>query len=272
MVAPKSASTVIFLREDRASGFSVLMLKRNIALEFVGGAYVFPGGKVEEADKNPELYLHCRGLDDSEASSRLHIEMNGLSYYIAAVRESFEEAGVFLGATRGRGQTLDFSLLSQARKQLNAGKMSFLEVVKELDLEIGSDQLIYFAHWITPEGSPRRFDTRFFISTFPDDQVVDADYGESTSIAWISPKQALERHGRGEFEMIVPTVKNLEVLSEFSSVKEVLEWASQERDIPAITPKLVDFNGEVEILLPDHPLYESSAELFLLDARDLPSS
>ncbi len=271
MVAPKSASTVIFLREDRTDGFNVLMLKRNVALEFVGGAHVFPGGKLEENDKNPELYRRCRGIDDAEASSLLDIGKDGLSYYIAAVRESFEEAGVFLGAVRGGRQALDFAALSQARKQLNEGQVSFWEIVRELDLEIFCDDLIYFAHWITPEGSPRRFNTRFFISSFPCDQVVDADYGESTSLVWISPKQAVERHSRGEFEMILPTVKNLELLSEFSSVKEVLDWASQRRDIPAITPKLVDLNGKVEVLLPDHPLYESSVELFLQDARDLPT-
>ena len=271
MVAPKSASTVIFLNEGYGSGLRVLMLKRNIALEFVGGAYVFPGGKVDDGDKSPKLYSRCVGVDDEEASSRLGVHEDGLSYYIAAIRESFEEAGVFLGSANEDKGMLDVTALYEKRKELNAGQVAFETIIEELNLELHARRLIYFAHWITPEGSPRRYDTRFFISALPKDQVADVDYGETTSSVWISPKEALERHHQGEFEMILPTVKSLEVLSQFSSIEETLKWASSERDIPAITPKLVHLDGGVEILLPDHPLYDSSAEVFLRDTRDLPT-
>lgn len=268
MVTPKSASTVVLLKQGPRDSLYVLMLKRNVALEFVGGAYVFPGGKVDVADSNPDLYARCNGLDDSKASELLGICKDGLSYYVCAVRESFEEAGVLLGSVRA--ENLGDSDLSVLRSELNSGKVTFADMARKLDLVLDCTQLTYFSHWITPEGSPRRYDTRFFVAEMPSAQDPGADSGETTSHIWVTPSQALESHQEGRFEMILPTVKTLELFLEFSSVKDALAWARSQRDVPTILPKLVSSGDSVEAILPDNPAYASSEEVYLKSARDIP--
>ncbi|MDE3008265.1 MAG: NUDIX domain-containing protein [Acidobacteriota bacterium] len=245
---PRPAATILVLR-DRDQGFEVLMLRRNLRSDFVGGAYVFPGGGVDPGDASPRTHARILGLSDAQASRRLGLVSGGLAYYVASVRELFEEAGLLL-ACDASGQSVATSTalaraLSHEREALNAGDLEFVDLLEREDLYVDATALRYLAHWVTPVGPPRRYDTRFFVARAPADQVAAHDQGETVAHRWLRPRDALEAHRRGEFEMIFPTVRNLEALIQFSRVDQVLEYAEGLDAIPRIEPQLVERGGVV---------------------------
>ncbi len=253
--APRPAATVVVAR-DRigGGGVEVLMALRNLQSDFVGGAYVFPGGAVDPEDTAAELATHV-DLDDAEASRRLGVDRGGLAYYVACARELFEEAGLLLARHRD-GQPLapDRDLaarLVERRRTLNEGTATFLSLLDELDLELEVRQLAYFAHWITPVGPPRRYDTRFFVTGAPDGQVPLHDDKELVAHTWVTPAEALERHERGDMQLILPTIKNLEALRRFEDCATLLAAVNAPSDVATIEPRIVrDPGGGVRILLP----------------------
>ena len=252
-LVPRLAATVLLVR-DSSAGIEVFMLRRNLNSDFVGGAYVFPGGAMDQSDKtDPGLAGVCGGFSDSEASLRLGVESGGLAQYVAAIRESFEEAGVLL-ARDGDGRHValdaDAEFWASARQDVYDGKVRLAQLCRERGLQLEVDQVGYFSHWITPEGPPRRFDTRFFVARMPEGQTPLHDGGETVDSAWISPVVALERQRKGEFEMIFPTIKNLEDVARFDTVDDLMADVAQRRDIPAIMPRLVKRDGQLVPLLP----------------------
>lgn len=203
------------------------MLRRNLNSVFVGGAYVFPGGAVDEADRHADLETICDGRSDADASALLEIESGGLAYWVAAVRECFEEAGVLL-AHAGDGHVISFAEPSVAerfrlhRKAVDSGEQRLIEVCRAEGLHIAADQIHYFSHWITPKGAPRRYDTRFFVAAAPPEQVPLHDDNETIANIWVRPDDALERERAGELEMIFPTIKSLEAIAQFDRSAELL--------------------------------------------------
>ena len=230
-VVPQPAATVMLVR-DAASGLEVFMLRRSLGAVFVAGAHVFPGGKVDEADRtDPDLGRVCVGLDDREASRRLGIEQGGLAYWIAAIRECFEEAGVLL-ARNSHGEHPRFvdpevvDRFEDHRRAVHRGGRRLVEVCGKEGLGLTADDLQYASHWITPEGSPRRFDTRFFVARAPEDQKPLHDGSETVASRWLSPERALAEHARGRFEMITPTIHSLRMLAHFDRVDDVMAAAA----------------------------------------------
>jgi 8-oxo-dGTP pyrophosphatase MutT (NUDIX family) len=239
MVTPaKPASTVIIVRDNNKT-IQVCMLKRSAGSEFLAGAYVFPGGKVDTQDHDKLLYEKST-ISDLEATQILNTSSDGLAYFLAAIRESFEEAGILFA----KSNSLDLSSssliedLKNDRTKLINGELKFVELVKKYDLILLTDYLYYFAHWITPIAVPKRYDTRFFVARVPANQIVVHDNKETTDSIWITPTDALEQASEGKIQLIFPTIKNLEALSQFSSSEELIEHCKTLTNIPTVMPEI----------------------------------
>ncbi|MEI6700241.1 MAG: NUDIX hydrolase [Actinomycetota bacterium] len=264
-VALRPAATVMLVRDqDQGAGIEVLMVRRNLNSDFVGGAYVFPGGAGDPADSASDVERRSQGRTDVEASEILGIERGGLAYWVAVLRECFEEAGVLL-ATDPVGTMLRLdevdtaSRFAEHRRKLNARECSFVDIALAEDLHLAVQDVAYFAHWITPEGAPRRYDTRFFVARAPEAQVPAHDAGEVIADLWISPAEALAAHQREEIELIFPTIKNLQAISRFTTVDALLEAAAAAESIPAIMPRITVTGEGVRILLPGDEGYDQVA-------------
>jgi 8-oxo-dGTP pyrophosphatase MutT (NUDIX family) len=248
----------------RAAPLEVLLVRRNLRSDFVGGAHVFPGGGVDASDAGPEAEACAPGRTDAEASAILGVESGGLAYWLAALRECFEEAGLLLAYGPGPGELLsledpkDAERFALLRHDVNTGRRGFLDVCLEEGLSLAVDRVHYFAHWITPEGAPRRYDTRFFVAGAPPGQVPVHDAGETIDAEWVRPAEALSRHRAGEIELIFPTIRNLQAISRFATSDELLSAAAGAGQVPAILPKVVVDGRAVRILLPGDDGYETA--------------
>lgn len=255
---PMPSATVTIVR-DAAGGIEVLMMKRNLKSGFVPGMYVFPGGGLDDTDllfKNNGL---CNCFDDASASGALGMACDGLAYWIAAIREAFEESGLLL-ARNAAGETLSLSdpqtarRFTEHRRRLNAGTTEFPALLQMENLQLAADQLTYFAHWITPVGLPRRYDTRFFMAEAPPGQEPLQDERETIAATWVSPGGALSRHRRGEFEMRTPTVRTLEGFSDYDNVANLRRALAAQRDVRVMLPRIGPDGSRV---LPGEPGYEA---------------
>jgi 8-oxo-dGTP pyrophosphatase MutT (NUDIX family) len=262
-VIPRDAATVMLVRDGAEDGaLEVFMMRRNLNSDFVGGAYVFPGGAVDDHDRHQDLEPICRGRSDAEASALLGIDSGGLAFWVAAIRETFEEAGVLLAYDRS-GEIIDWTdpeveaRFAQHRKAVDAGDRRLVDVCAEEGLQLAVDAMHYFSHWITPEGPPRRYDTRFFVAAAPVGHTYLHDDGETIASCWIRPQDALDQHRRGEFEMIFPTIKNLEAIARFGTAAELLDAATHIGDIPALLPRVINDGDGMRILLPGDPGYDA---------------
>ncbi len=265
------ASTVMLVREaDRA--FEVLLLRRNKDLAFAGGAHVFPGGSVDSSDAQPGLIARCFGLSAAEADERLGTP-DALSFYIAALREAFEEAGILL-VSKDSGQLVDDldEKLRDCRQSLVAGQCTFTEIVETLDLHLDVGALAYVAHWVTPEGAPRRFDTRFFLASVPSQQRATPDRSEIVGQVWVTPLDALDQYRRGYFELVLPTVKNLEFLASFDTVDHLMGGARSLASVERIQPRFYrNVDGSVAVALPGSLEYEHASATVLAHGEALPT-
>lgn len=263
-LVPRPAATVILLR-DSADGPEVFMMQRTHKASFVPGGYVFPGGAVDPADRHPDLLARSDGPDDHTASAQLGIAEGGLAYWVAAVRECFEESGLLLARAPQQTHTLmaggldDFSPL---RQRLAAGELDWPALCVEQDWRLALDALHYLSHWITPVGTPRRFDTRFFLARAPENQQAAHDNAETIDHLWIRPDKMLERHRSGEATVMFATVKTLELLASFADVDAALAYVRAPREIPAITPRATVRDGKRQVIVPGHPAW---AEVCRLD-------
>ena len=218
----------MLLRESSDVGVEVFMMRRTTKAAFAGGMYVFPGGAVDAEDS---------------------------SYEIAAIRECFEEAGVLLART-ATGTTVRFDdpvshdRFTTYRHVVHAGERSMTSVLMAENLVAQSDELLWVAHWVTPFGEVRRFDTRFFVVAMPDDQTPLHDDKETVGSLWVTPLDALNRAQAGELLMLPPTIANLEFLATYSSVDEIIEAARKIGTPPKLLPKVKwRDDGRIEALL-----------------------
>jgi 8-oxo-dGTP pyrophosphatase MutT (NUDIX family) len=263
----RDAATVMLVRDtedERGPGMEVFMLRRNLNSDFVGGAYVFPGGAVDEADRHADLERLCQGRTDEAASQQLGIGAGGLAYWVAAIRECFEEAGVLLAVPEGTDDVISFADEATAarfvehRRAVDTGERRLIEICEEERLRLDVDRIHYFSHWITPEGPPRRYDTRFFVAAAPPEQYPLHDDRETIANLWVRPQDALDRHAAGELDLILPTIKNLVAIGRFDRSADLLAHAEQISYVPPILPRIVDDGGGMRILLPDDPGYDEA--------------
>ncbi|MGD0054140.1 MAG: NUDIX hydrolase [Acidimicrobiales bacterium] len=256
---PRPAATVLALR-DGSDGFEVLMLRRNLDSDFVGGAYVFPGGAVDTSDVGAVSDLVI-GPGDAEVSRRLGVESGGLAYYVACLRELFEEAGLLIACdAEGRpvelGDGASAQRMAHYRRGVNDGSIGFLEMMQREGLHLDLRGLAYLAHWVTPVGPPRRYDTRFFVALAPRDQTAAHDNAETVEDVWLRPAEALAQHRRGAFEMIFPTIVTLESVAHFMTSREVLEYANALDNITRVEPRIVVRDSHPVIVVPGDEGYD----------------
>ncbi|NNN22754.1 MAG: NUDIX hydrolase [Acidimicrobiales bacterium] len=195
-IAIRDASTVIMVREVD-SGVEICMLMRNLNSDFVGGAYVFPGGAIDKSDYSSEFADLCPFFDDYKASQSLGLKEYGLGFFIAAIRESFEEAGILLASLPGEEEMVSMkdpargALFHHYREELNAHRLDLLDIIKSEKLGLRPERLKFYSRWITPVGPPRRYDTRFFLVDAPKDQTAIHDKSETVDSVWIRPQDEL---------------------------------------------------------------------------------
>lgn len=265
-VALRPAATVMLIRDRSVGGFDVFMLQRTHNAAFAKGMYVFPGGRVDEVDSAQELEDLCDGMTDAEASALLQLPSGGLSFWVAAIRECFEEAGVLLARHLESGEIVRFddpeveARFAIARQQIYDGTLTLVELCRRENLRLITDSIFYVSHWITPVGETRRFDTRFFVACAPNSQEPLHDDGETIASLWVEPSDALARNKRNELAMIPPTISNLEFLVPHSTTEDVIAAATKIGVPTAMLPKLrTNSDGKViGILLPGQPGYEAA--------------
>ncbi len=255
-LTPLPAATVTLVR-DGPQGLEVLMMKRNLQSGFVPGKYLFPGGAVDKADAANGVYARCTGLDDETASRRLGVPAHGLAYWIAAIRESFEEAGLLLaraatGQPVGHAQATE---LSRHRKAVADGELAFEALLHDAGLQLAVDELVYFSHWITPAGAPRRYDTRFFIAQAPAGQEPAHDNEETIESIWVSPRAGVERYGAGTFKMLTPTIHTLRLFAGYESAAALIDAMRALPDVPTIAPRI---GKDGRRIMPGEPGYDEA--------------
>jgi 8-oxo-dGTP pyrophosphatase MutT (NUDIX family) len=262
IVAPRPASTILLLRDSAArQEIEVFMMVRHYEIDFNSGALVFPGGSVDKGDReiieSGDLFTGSEGLDAA-----------ALSFRIAAIRETFEESGILLARTKGSGTLVDAVRANEIeaahRNDLCEGKTSFLKVLADNGLLLALDELIPYAHWITPEGMPKRFDTWFFLAAAPPDQLGAHDGKESTDSIWVSPREAVAGGESGRFKLPFPTTRNLIKLGKQGSVEAALAEA-RGKPIVTVMPVMTRLNGGRQLHIPREAGYDG--ELFEVDAQ-----
>ena len=265
--APTRLAATAMLLRDAGGAVEALLVRRHRAMAFLGGAWVFPGGKLDPVDRSPEsLRLvpapareRCQAWAASPARP-CSVE-EALALYVAACRETFEEAGVLLAGTRdGLRCSPDLlERLQRERDDVARRPAAFLEMLlrERLELEAG---MIPWAHWITPSAERIRFDARFFAVHVPSEQRVFLDAGEATDHLWVRPGAALEAHRRGEMTMAAPTSATLaeaaESIAAHGGAAHVIA-AETGRVISPILPKLRREDGGVLAVMPWDPEYDA---------------
>ncbi len=214
----RPSSTVILARDGEQAP-EICLVRRHAQATF-GGAYVFPGGVVDATDHT--IDRQYVDIDPADADRILNLEGEGLGYYVAAVRELFEESGVLMAKQVSCDDELD-----AARLALNSGTLEWNHFVAEKQLLLACSTLRYFSHWITPDVIPKRFSTRFFLARMPDDQHACHDDGELTDAIWTTAEGALASAQKGELSLHFPTIKTIEQLARFATVDELEAWAAR---------------------------------------------
>jgi 8-oxo-dGTP pyrophosphatase MutT (NUDIX family) len=245
----------MLVRDASPPGLEVFMLRRTASASFAAGMYVFPGGRVDEADSSAALEGVGTGLADDVASSALGVDEGGLAYWVAAVRECFEEAGVLLAHRRDGGGPVRTD--DSERRAVHAGELSMAELCRRHDLVLDLSAMRYVAHWVTPVGESRRFDTRFFLAAAPSGQEGVHDDAELVESRWVRPADAIAQCEAGDLLMLPPTIANLRTLAQSDDVASALAAADAAGPPPRIQPRLRrDAAGKViGIALPGDPDY-----------------
>ena len=230
------AATVVLAREG-ADGIEVFMIQRPGRGDFPN-LHVFPGGKVDEADYLPDL---CAGLDDAAADRAMGVAAGGLRYWVAAIRECFEECGVLFAAAGGHLAIHDASSeerFSGYRAMLIDGRLDMAALCAREGLRLACGEMLYFSHWLTPEMAPRRFDTRFFVAVMPSRQTTLAHATETQNSCWITPAEAMRRCDAGAWQMIAPTITTLQMIDRYADCEALLGAVRDEAHLPELTPEL----------------------------------
>lgn len=220
------ACTTVLIR-DAAPGLEVLLLQRDPNARFLPGHFVFPGGAVAGEDHTARGAERIRGIDHHAANARLGLDADALAFWLAAVRETFEECAILLAVDEAHCDLPPerYQALLARRQALNAGSQSFVELLSEHRLYVPGEALVYFDHWLTPAGRPRRFDTRFFLARVPPGQSVSHDGAEIVDARWMQAGEALSLADAKEMQIAHATRATLQMLARHSSVDHALAAA-----------------------------------------------
>jgi len=255
---PSPAATLVLLRDRPGGGVECLLMRRHLKSKFAAGDFVFPGGKIEADDNPDDAARWCRGLEMKDAARRLDLEAaprTARGFWIGAIRETFEEAGLLL-AVRADGGEIDVTppRLAEYRRAGHTDNRAFWSMIRVEQLQLATDRLEYFAHWITPEEQPLRFDTRFFAAPAPASQQASGDDYEMTDLKWLTPREAVDAQTRGEISLRNPTIKNLLLFDGAADTTHALDRL-RDRPVTTIRPRIVTDGGQRKILMPGDPGY-----------------
>ena len=254
---PRDAATVLLLR-DAPGGFEVFMVKRSGLSDVLGEAHVFPGGKIDAADSSPAMLACIAGLETLDLAALgedlPHARAAGM--FVAAARETFEEAGVLLVQDAAK---VSARQLAGARDRLNA-KEPFAGVLAGLNLKLDASALAPWVRWVTPTVLARRFDARFFLALAPPDQTAVHDDHEATHSEWLTPQAAVARWERDEIKLAPPTFMSLQHLARFDSMAAAFADARARRP-PVIQPLGFDLDGVRTLALPGDEKHETRQQV-----------
>ncbi len=220
----REAAAMVLIRDAGQHGIEVCMLRRVAKSSFAASAFVFPGGALDKGDSEPNWPDYFVDSDQPAFDKQV------TTYKIAAIRETLEEAGVMVAALPG-----PVEIAAEQRAALNQNRISFQDVLSENQLKINLEAVLFYDHWVTPEGGPIRFDTRFFISTAQPEQTASHDNLETDLLRWASPAEFLMLYDKKEIKLMPVTHVQLERLSRFESVEAVLEAVQK---MPIVEPTL----------------------------------
>ena len=256
---PRDAATIVVVRaagHGDGTGVEALMLRRTAAMKFAPGAYVFPGGSVDQGDYDAEV--GWQGPSPAEFGARFDAPPAVAQALVcAAVRETFEEAGVLLAGAPG-GPLADPSGPSWEadRLALTAGELTLARLLSARGLVLRADLLVPWARWITPEGEPRRFDARFFAAALPDGQQAVGHAAEADHVTWLSPAAAIAAAKSGEIMLMPPTATTLNDLAAAAAAGGGLAGVLAARPaIEAVRPRIVLEDGAAWLVIPDEVRY-----------------
>jgi 8-oxo-dGTP pyrophosphatase MutT (NUDIX family) len=238
IVPARPAATIMLLR-DGTAGLEVFMTVRHRAIEFASGALVFPGGRVEDSD---HAIAAREGLHDGRLAP---------GFFIAGIRETFEECGILLARPRGSGLLLSVERLrpiaAAFKERVAHDHAAFGDLLSAENLVPAADLLEPFAHWITPASQRKRFDTVFFVAAAPADQVGTHDGAEAVDSVWITPQAAIAASQAGQYKMLFPTMMNLQKLGRHNSVDAALTAAGQSAPV-TVEPELLSVKDGIRTL------------------------
>jgi 8-oxo-dGTP pyrophosphatase MutT (NUDIX family) len=223
-IAPAVPAATIMLLRDGDAGLEVFMVVRHHQIDFASGALVFPGGKVDPQDSDERVLARLAGYDGATAGQ--------MELRAAAIREAFEESGILLARRRGDGALPAATDLERWRNGLNDKSLKLGPLLEEGDLHLCCDDLVHYAHWITPDFMPKRFDTHFYLARVPHAQEAGHDGHENVDSVWISPKQVIADAEAGTRTVIFPTLSNVVKLAQYDSVEAAFEGTRRAPVVP----------------------------------------
>lgn len=251
--APAVPSATILMLRDGPNGLEVFMVVRHHQIDFASGALVFPGGKADEADFDPALDAYLDGAVKAADMKAIQV---------ASIREAFEECGVLLARPEGDDALISGERLAELepyRDRLHKGELTILEFLERENLRLACDTLVHFAHWVTPQMMPKRFDTHFFLAAAPADHLAVHDGHESVDSVWITPGDAIADARAGKRTVIFPTLRNVEKLGTSATVADALAAAAQSTPV-TVLPWMDKREDGTWLCIPEEAGYEISEE------------
>ena len=265
------AATVIVTREQTGT-LQVYLLKRSSKSGFMAGNFVFPGGTVDRDDRHFKLFNKYCDLTPDEITFRFGPDLSdeqALAYCVAAVRETLEEAGIFL-AGRNDLSTADLERVDRLRLAAGLKKDWFVRLVENEHWRLSLSKLYSWSHWITPVLMKRRFDTRFFITDMPPGQTCRPDARETVQGLWLSPMEGLAGNMSGDIPLSPPTLVTLHELSKYRTLKDLQFEAANRSWGPTIQPRLIPLTEGAVIIEPWDPMYHQID--INIEPEELPAS
>jgi 8-oxo-dGTP pyrophosphatase MutT (NUDIX family) len=260
-LAPALEAATIVLARDGPAGLEVVLLERHARSRMAPGAFAFPGGRLEAADVPADAHGLCRGLAAGDAARILRdVEppQRAIGFWMAVLRELFEETGILLAYGRDGAPFVPdgvaLARLGECRTRSRRDGRAFVAMLREEGLTLAADRMAYYAHWITPEERPVRYDTRFFVAAAFEGAEPDPDGVEIVGWRWLGPADALRRHEAGTLTLPFPTRRVLGEIAAHPRVAALLE-AARAREVRPIRPRIVVVGGEERFLLPGDPGY-----------------
>jgi 8-oxo-dGTP pyrophosphatase MutT (NUDIX family) len=257
---PIPSATLLVLR-DGAEGMEVFMVVRHHQIDFASGALVFPGGKADEHDYDARLHAFLDGADS---------DPDRCAIQVAAIREAFEECGILLARESGSSNLIGATRLAELesyRDRLHKGELSITEFAEREGLRLACDQLVHFAHWITPTTLPKRFDTHFFLAVAPADHLAIHDGHESVDSEWVRPADAIAGAESGRYTIIFPTLRNVIKLGQSETAAAAIAAANADT-IVTVLPTMEQRDDGMYLCIPPEAGYDISEER--MPAREVP--